>query len=61
MDGATSDGSSTPAREPLFGIAHAEASVNSDAFNVGLPKMCVLNVVKVGQTHTKGSAFSSFN
>jgi hypothetical protein len=34
-------------------IADAETSVNSDAFIMGLPKMRVLNVASVGQTHTK--------
>jgi hypothetical protein len=34
-------------------IADAETSVNSDAFIMGLPKMRVLNVSRVGQTHTK--------
>jgi hypothetical protein len=33
--------------------AEAEASVNSDAFIMVLPKMRVLNVAKLGQTHTK--------
>jgi hypothetical protein len=40
-------------------IADAVASVNSDALTMGLPKMRVLNVAKVGQTDTKWSAFSS--
>jgi hypothetical protein len=34
-------------------IVDAEASVNSDTFIMGLPKMRVLNLAKVGQTHTK--------
>jgi hypothetical protein len=39
----------------------AETSVNSDAFITGLPKMRVLNVARVGQTHTKCSAVSFSN
>jgi hypothetical protein len=42
-------------------IADAKTSVNSDAFIMGLPKMHVLNVARVGQTHTKISAVSSSN
>jgi hypothetical protein len=34
-------------------IADAETSVYSIAFIMGLPNMRVLNVVRVGQTHTK--------
>jgi hypothetical protein len=32
-------------------ITDAETSVNSVAFIMGLRKMCVLNVARVGQTH----------
>jgi hypothetical protein len=34
-------------------IADAETFVNSNAFIMGFPKMRVLNVERVGQTHTK--------
>jgi hypothetical protein len=34
-------------------IADAETSINSDALIMGLPKLRVLNVARVGQTHTK--------
>jgi hypothetical protein len=34
-------------------IADAETSANSDAFIMNLPKMRVLSVARVGQTHTK--------
>jgi hypothetical protein len=43
------------------GFADAETSVNLDALIMGLPKIRVLNVARVGQTHTKWNAVSSSN
>jgi hypothetical protein len=42
-------------------IADADTSANSDVFISGLPKLRVLNVTWVGQTHTKWSTVSSSN
>jgi hypothetical protein len=50
-----SEDSNLPLWKASRRVADAEASVNSDALTMGLPKMRVLNVAKVGQTDKKPS------